>query len=496
MASQGPEPVVGNVPADTAGLGTSHALSAFRTMVEHLPIVSYQERVAVSGYPQWSFLYLSPQIRDLIGYDTEEYWGDSNFYWDHIIHPDDKEGIIREAVRTVETGDLYEQEYRMIASDGRTVWVHDISQLVEQDDDGVQVWDGVIVDITARKESELRLREAEARYRTLVEQTPAITYQERVSGPRYPEDVDVFTSPQAATLLGYPAGGWEPSSASFWMTAVHPDDYEAVTRIAGEAVRAREPYRLEYRMIAADGREVWLQDETVFVSEQPDGTELWQGIAVDITERKRVEAQLQETVLRLRRTDSARRRLLAELVRAEEEERTRIAADIHDDAIQGITAVAMRLSLLSGAVENEVAAEELGKTREVVDGTLARLRNLMFELHPPDLEESGLAQPPPEIQMIVYRVTKEALANVQKHAQASQVLVTLASERDGIAVSIVDDGHGFDTGGLARLVPGHIGVRSMRERTETAGGSFHIESAPDAGTTIRVWVPLGRLPDP
>ncbi len=184
--------------------------------------------------------------------------------------------------------------------------------------------------------------------------------------------------------------------------------------------------------------------------------------------------------------------------------------------------MSVRFSLLRGAIEDGAAAEELEKTREVVDGTLARLRSLMFDLHPPDLVESGLAQtirlllkqlgreggpqgelrdeltaePASEIQMIVYRVTKEALASVKKHSRAGHVRLTLASERDGVSVVVRDDGQGFDAAGLSRLVPGHIGVRSMRERTEIAGGSFRIESGPGEGTTVQIWVPLGGPPDP
>ena len=91
------------------------------------------------------------------------------------------------------------------------------------------------------------------------------------------------------------------------------------------------------------------------------------------------------------------------------------------------------------------------------------------------------------MQEAIYRIAQEALHNIVKHARASTVTVTVAGERGAVTLRIVDDGAGFDPGGS---FPGHLGLRSMAERAEKLGGTLAIESAPGAGTTIRVSIPI------
>ncbi|MFN2544930.1 MAG: PAS domain S-box protein [Actinomycetota bacterium] len=234
----------------------------------------------------------------------------------------------------------------------------------------------------------------------------------------------------------------------------------------------------------------------------------------DVTQRRQDELELKRNFRLLRKSHEQRRRLLARLVHAEEEERKRIAADIHDDSLQLMAAVSMHLYNVRRHAEGSEEARALQSLEESVREAIGRLRHLLFELRPITLDREGLApalqmlleqtlpettrwrvedklatEPPTEPRTILYRIAREALANVRKHAAASDVVVVLQEEGGGYLVRITDDGRGFAPGALEPQ-PGHLGVSAMRERAELTGGWLRIESAPGEGSIVEFWVPV------
>ncbi|MBI2237902.1 MAG: PAS domain-containing protein, partial [Actinobacteria bacterium] len=135
---------------------------------------------------------------------------------------------------------------------------------------------------------------------------------------------------------------------------------------------------MEYRMLAEDGRVVWIRDEAVVVARDQAGRPtLWQGVIFDVTEQKRIERE--------------RRDLLRRLVGAQEEERRRIAGDIHDDSVQMMTAVGLRLQALRKRETSEEKIEAIDRLEQSVSLAIGRLRHLLFELRPPAIDRDGLA---------------------------------------------------------------------------------------------------------
>jgi len=216
----------------------------------------------------------------------------------------------------------------------------------------------------------------------------------------------------------------------------------------------------------------------------------------------------------LERDLAERRALLAHLVDAGEEERGRIAMDIHDDSIQAITAAGMRLQILRRRLDDPEQLKLLDELEQTIQLAISRLRHLLFELRPPALDNEGLSaalgsyldevddpgiayrfddqlsvQPSPESRTILYRIVQEALANVRKHAQATAATVALRELENGFLARVSDDGIGF-VAGDEEPVPGHLGLAAMRERAELAGGWLKIKAAPGKGTTLEVWVPV------
>jgi signal transduction histidine kinase len=235
-------------------------------------------------------------------------------------------------------------------------------------------------------------------------------------------------------------------------------------------------------------------------------------------EAERAEAEAQASLVVLQASDEERRRLVIHLTQAQEQERGRIASDIHDDSIQAMTAVGIRLETLRRRLTDPEQLRVLEELEETVVLSIARLRHLLFELRPPVLDREGLApalrvyldelsketrlwyeidnqltvEPPPETRRILYRITQEALTNVRKHAHARRVIVSLHEEERGFRVRVRDDGQGFVMKDPEEQAPGHLGFTAMRERAEIAGGWWRVASAPQAGTTVEFWVPARR----
>ncbi|MGH2712041.1 MAG: GAF domain-containing protein [Actinomycetota bacterium] len=215
-----------------------------------------------------------------------------------------------------------------------------------------------------------------------------------------------------------------------------------------------------------------------------------------------------------RQLEEQRSRLLTQLVNAQEEERKRVAVDLHDDAVQVMAAVAMRLDLIRELTGDPSQSEAIEKASLSAREAVTRLRHMLFELHPPSLEREGLeatirlslrdieedagvravmeggleGEPDPDIRVVLYRIAREALTNVRKHAQATHVVVRLDERDEGYHVEVSDNGQGFDPEPLVHE-PGHLGLMAMRERAEVAGGWCSVRSSPGAGTSVEAWLP-------
>jgi len=254
----------------------------YRTLVETMPAAIYLEPVDDST----NTLYMSPQIEAISGHAAQE-WVDYGELWPALIHPEDRDEVLVQNGMTVETGQPYRAEYRMVRPDGSIVWVRDEAVLVPDEDGQPRYWQGFMLDITQRKDAEARMKEAEARYRTLVEQLPAVVYIDAV------DDVStaLYMSPQYEALVGYTPEE-RTADPELWVRLLHPADREAVLAESARTNETGDPFRMEYRLIAKDGRVVWVRDEAVLLRDEHGAPRSWQGVLLDITERKLAEERL------------------------------------------------------------------------------------------------------------------------------------------------------------------------------------------------------------
>jgi PAS domain S-box-containing protein len=355
-------------------------------------------------------------------------------------------------------------------------------------------------ELEQRLEVQGHLRESEARVRAIVDSAPIVLFAIDRGG------VITFSAGVGPDPLGK-----RPGEAMGWSaTDLFVDHAEVVDGIRNA-------------LSGIDGRADLIQDERSFsfsLAPFRDAAGNTAGaivVAIDVTESRRTEEALRRTVETLEQVDLNRQALLRRLVHAQEEERRAIARDIHDDTIQSMFAVGLNLSMLRKVMHDAAQAEQLDALEHSVQESTDRLRHLLFELRPAALDEGGLPaalaeyldvmkrengidvaletslehSPASETQVIAYRIAQEALGNVRKHAQARRVECAVSAVDDGILTRIADDGVGFEDD-RRRPVTGHLGLVSMRERAEMAGGWFRITSSRGSGCIVEFWIPDRR----
>ena len=283
-------------PDETAEQRTSDKLRAaelrYRTLVQ-IPAVTF---MAVLGEGR-NEIYVSPHIEALLGF-TQKEWLENPFLWFTQLYPEDQPLLYEEFARGCRTGGPFRAECRLVARDGRVVWVRGEARLIKDELGRPLFLQGVAFDITESKQAEaIVLREAvtttEQRYRDLVEQTGAIFWEADAD-----RAIFTFVSRGAEQILGFPAERWV-SDPDFWLSRVHPDDRGAVLDAWTQARNRRSgTAEFEFRAITADGRTIWLH-EKVFIQRPASGETRLLGTIFDITSRKAAEEIVRFNATRL-----------------------------------------------------------------------------------------------------------------------------------------------------------------------------------------------------
>lgn len=218
----------------------------------------------------------------------------------------------------------------------------------------------------------------------------------------------------------------------------------------------------------------------------------------------------------LSRKEQMRLNLLGRVVSAQEEERQRLSRELHDGAGQMLASLLVHLKLIEKAEDLSQARERIPQLRELIVTTLEETRRLAVDLRPAGLDDQGLAgalewharsfeqttgisvdvavdgpdwRLARPVEMQLYRIVQEMLANVSKHSRASRVDLKLSREGDTVRLLVEDDGIGFDTAAATARPGSGLGLVTMRERAALLGGTFHLRSTPGRGTSIEIAIP-------
>ncbi len=260
----------------------------YRFLVDDLPGVVVYIREFDPRFGTLRTTYMSKGVEDLTGVSAERWIADS-LNIDTLVHPDDRERVTSAAAAVVDRHADFTHEFRIIRSDGQVRWLRNSVKSIPIPDDralGVERWHGVVVDITQQREAEAALRDREARFRLLVEQSPSATLYTQELHPATGAVSTSYLSPQVSTLTGYDLGDAEIRQPPF-LPIVHPEDREiALASLPSDALadgRSSVAYRITHR----DGQTRWVRN---MVQRDPlpaaDGTVTWRGIVIDVTDQR------------------------------------------------------------------------------------------------------------------------------------------------------------------------------------------------------------------
>jgi PAS domain S-box-containing protein len=358
----------------------------------------------------------------------------------------------------------------------------------------------VNVDITERKKMEEAVRESEEKYHQVVEYAN--------QGILIVQDGMVkFPNPKISEISGYSK---EELYSKPVLEFVHPDDRKMVAERHLKSIEGTEvPHIYEFRIVDKDGNIRWVEINATLI--------IWEGrpatlnFLSDISKRKEAEEKVCNYQEQLRS-------LASELSLIEERERRQIATDLHDHIGQNLAIAKIKLGDLREKTFSTNLADHVDEIRKYVEESIQITRSLTFELSPPILHELGFEAAmewlteqiqgqhkiqieveaemqsrsmSEEVQVFLFKATKELLINIVKHAQAQNAKVSIRSDNDNIRVLVEDDGVGFYSYKDKQISKGNgFGLFSISERLKYLGGSFEIESKPGQGTRVTLVAPL------
>ncbi|MET0515775.1 MAG: PAS domain-containing protein [Nitrospiraceae bacterium] len=455
-----------------------------KELLESTPLVPWE-----ADAETWRFTYVGPQVEELLGYPAAK-WYEPDFWVTHV-HPEDRARTIRASQEYSTSRSNYELQYRMVAKSGQPVWLRDFVT-VEVRRRKPRILRGFLCDVTAHAQ----LQERETLLRLLSESIDEIFWFVEVNPVRL-----IYISPAVEQIMGWGRDKFY-EKPDFWMQCIHEEDRQRVDEAYTSWLNGITPeYKLEFRIILPDGRIRWMADHGALIYDDEGRINFATGIAKDISAEKQAEENL--------------RRLSGQLISAQEEERKRIARDLHDHVSQTLSLLTVELEQLSRDKETTSSQKDVFVTmQQQLRGLSSDIHALSHELHPSKLKHLGLVSAlramcrdvnrgglavsftdheiprdvPDDVSLTLYRVMQEGLQNVRKHSGATSVEADLSKISTVLILRLRDKGKGFDPKKADRGEG--LGLLSMRERLNAIGGALFIHSAPGEGTLVEARVPL------
>ncbi|HOX56211.1 MAG TPA: transporter substrate-binding domain-containing protein [Candidatus Paceibacterota bacterium] len=360
----------------------------------------------------------------------------------------------------------------------------------------------VIRDVTPLKEAEEALHQSEQQFRLIMENLADLVAVLDLDGNR------IYNSPSYRGILGDP----EQLRGTYSFVEVHPDDRARVEQAFRETVRTGLGQRLEYRMIGQDGQVRHIESQGSVIHDEQGRVARMIVVSRDVTNRKRAEEELH--------------RLSAHLLQVRDLERRHLARELHDTTAQHLAALSLNLAQLRRNLPSTspAAQTQCAECLELAHQAAQEIRTHSYLLHPPLLEVMGLAEAvedyaqgvtarcgiqvelatspdfgrlPADMELALFRVMQECLANVLKHSRSPRAKIRLTRQASLIKLEVQDMGQGIPVDKLARLKARSgglgVGLGGMHERVSLLGGRLDLESGP-TGTTVCATVPLAMSP--
>ena len=450
-----------------------------------------------------NILEFNPLAEQLTGYTKSEL-SRMNVFDDLLLAED--QPLIRQVVQDAFEGRTRTYEERWKTKGGDTIWFEGVTVPRQSPNGEVISTFCTLRDITGRRLAEEKLRQSE---RDLAE-------AQRVAGlGNWRFDIATNTFRWSEELYRI----FEVDKAEFgsmyesFMSRVHPDDKPLVLETNRRARETGEPFEVEYRIVTRAGQLKHIREVGYTVKDATGGVVGLFGTAQDITRNKQAEEKLRDN-------SQLVREMAAHLVQIDEAERRKLSQELHDHIGQTLTALNIHLTFIRSQVTSDLRDKivpRIDDSLALADEAISRIRDVISDLRPPVLDDYGLLaafdwygkqfafrtdiavkvkgqelspRPDPNVETVLFRIVQEALTNIAKHAKATKVVVIVTRKEDSLCLLISDDGIGFhpseQTGSGRQRGWGLI---TMKERSESLGGSFRIESRPRRGSRVVVKVP-------
>jgi PAS domain S-box-containing protein len=456
----------------------------FRTVAKSAPVLIW-----MTG-PDKLCTFVNKGWLDFTGRSLEQELG---IGWAEGVHPEDAAGCLEICSSSYNTRQEFRMEFRLRKGDGTYGWLLDTGVPRFGHDGTFLGYIGSCVDITERREAEAELRASQERM-TMVAEAAQLGF--------WTWDIPrntVWVSDKMREVFGFSAT--EVLTRESFALRVHPDDRAGVNQAVERALAECSRYHIEYRMVRADGAMRWMTSTGRVKADSTGAPVLVLGVAMDITERHRAEEESRE--------------VSGKLITAQEDERKRIARDLHDDLNQRLAMLSVEMEIFGSDYQGAGARELLETMATQVRELSSEVHRLSYQLHPAKLDHLGLVAAArtfcqevatqsgiavhfeqdevprdvnADVALCLYRVIQEALQNCLRHGKATAVQVMLRCDGEQIHLLVADDGKGFDVDHA--MHNGGLGLVSMRERVRQVHGSIRFISSPGKGARIEATVPL------
>jgi PAS domain S-box-containing protein len=469
----------------------------FRTLMDQSPNMIFINQMG-------RVVYANQKCEEIMGYTREEFLSPS-FDFQTLITPESIP-LIRSSFEKHRMGQEVEPyEYSLINKAGDRIEAIITTKLI--DFKGNRAILGIVTDISERKRTEEALREAKEHYRLISDNSWDIVSlhdtQMRVS----------YVSHSITRLLGYPV---EEVLGKPALELIHPEEHAETIRGLQQIIEGSPFTSLENRIRRKDGTYIWFETFTTPLRDARGVITTFQSTSRDITERKKIEEALKESEEKLDFLSN-------QLINTQEQERNRVAMELHDELGQALVGLKFQLSNLQKRLRKDQRGlkDELEQTLRYLDQVTENVRRLSRDLRPTILEHFGIAAAlrwlveefskyyripisnqitdlpglfSKEQEIIIYRIVQEALTNIGKHARAGSIIVAAEEEADRILFTVEDDGCGFDLREITAREASKrgLGLVAMEQRARMAGGTLEVRSRKGAGTRITFALPIGK----
>jgi PAS domain S-box-containing protein len=446
--------------------------------------------------------YVSETFTQIFGWAADE----DNYFeqWHHYIHPDDKEETINGYYHTLNNtaNTTWEASYRFLKKDGSYAVVADRAYILRDEAGQAVKVIGATQDITSQKKTEAELFQSNERYNLMLQATNELLWEWDVQAD------EVSRSKEGLAKVYRMKDDSLVKTHVQWLSRIHPDDLERVKQSVADAYGGKnlQQFELDYRFLNGEGNYSYLNSRGILLTDAEGKPIRMIGSEQDITERKRLEQELLNNEL-------AYKKLINQAtVDSQEQERSEIGRELHDNINQVLTTTKLYLEL---ALSNpEMQTELVKKGSKNISAVINEIRQLSRSLMDPTLGDLGLVDSLQDLieninltrkisialqidaaieklidgkqKLTIFRIIQESLNNVIRHARAKEVKITVEMSTGRICLTILDDGIGFSQDSVKK----GAGLKNISNRVYLINGEFRLKSEPGKGCEINICFPI------